>query len=219
MKLIVDEFTGRSEIKNVIVESNLGKEKKYYIEGVFAQSEVKNRNGRMYPKAHMESAINSYMDIVNDRRAIGELNHPNSPTPNPERASHIIESLKWESNDVIGKARVLTSLPMGQIVKGLIDEDVKIGVSTRGLGSVTMREGVNVVDSDFIITAVDVVADPSAPSAFVRGIMEGAEWVYEASSGSWILAEQFKNKYKKLNTKQITEAQVRDFQNFLNSLR
>jgi hypothetical protein len=195
------------------------RDKKYYIKGVFAQAEVKNRNGRSYPRQVMENALSNYMKVVEDRRAIGELNHPNHPQPNLERASHIIESLTWDGNNIMGKARVMTEMPMGKIAKGLIDEGVKIGVSTRGLGSLVERNGMNIVQNDFTMTAIDIVGDPSAPDAFVEGIMENANWIYDASSNSWMIAEQIKKEVKRMSNKQLAEAQSKLFEMFLKSIQ
>ena len=195
------------------------RDKKYYIKGVFAQAEVKNRNGRSYPRQVMENALSNYMKVVEDRRAIGELNHPNHPQPNLERASHIIESLTWDGNNIMGKARVMTEMPMGKIAKGLIDEGVKIGVSTRGLGSLVERNGMNIVQNDFTMTAIDIVGDPSAPDAFVEGIMENANWIYDASSNSWMIAEQVKKEVKRMGSKQLAEAQSKLFEMFLKNIK
>lgn len=220
MKLIIDESIDRSAIKNTILESNNGKEKRYFIEGIFAQAEKKNRNGRVYPRSVMESAINSYIEnFVNDKRAIGELNHPaSSPTPNPERASHIIESLNWDGHNVTGRARILEAeyFPMAKIATGMIREGVKFGVSTRGLGSLSEQAGVKIVQPDFNITAVDIVSDPSGIDCWMNGLHENAEWIFDASSNSWIIANQLKNKYKK--GKHLRESVLDDFQKFLESL-
>lgn len=195
------------------------RDKKYYIKGIFAQAETRNRNGRSYPRSVMENALTNYMKVVEDRRAIGELNHPNHPQPNLERASHIIETLDWDGNNVVGKARIMTEMPMGKIAKGLIDEGVKIGVSTRGLGSLVERNGTNIVQNDFTMTAIDIVGDPSAPDAFVEGIMEGAEWIYNVATNSWILAEQVKKTINKMTAKQVAEKQAKLFENFLNNIK
>lgn len=195
------------------------KDKKYYIKGIFAQADVNNRNGRNYPKKVMESAFNQYSKLVSEQRALGELNHPKHPNVNLERASHMIESLQWDGGNVIGRARVLTHMPMGLIVKGLIEEGVKFGVSTRGLGSLVEKNGTDIVQNDYMLTAIDVVSDPSAPDAFVNGIMENADWVYNADSKSWIIAEQIKKQMNKMSVKQIVESQARAFETFLQSLK
>jgi len=171
MLLITETLTETTQVK--LEESN--GVKKYIIEGVFAQSEVLNRNKRIYPKKILSEQMNRYVkEYVDTRRALGELNHPASPVVNPERASHLITQLTEQGTDWHGRAKILNT-PMGNIVSGLLEENVSIGVSTRGLG--TVNEGV--VQSDFLIKTVDIVADPSAPSAFVNGIMEGAEWVWD----------------------------------------
>ena len=217
MKLLIDGNEPSQSVETLTEQ--VGQDKKYYIEGIFAQAEKKNRNGRMYPKKVLEKAVDEYQGLIKAKRAISELNHPQSPTPNPERASHLIESLKWEGNDVIGKARVLTALPMGKIVKGLIDEGVQLGVSTRGLGSIMMREGVNIVQPDFTMTAIDVVGDPSGPNCFVNGILENAEWIYNASNNSWVMAESIRNEIRKSTTATVTANQILYFQRFLNSIK
>lgn len=171
MKLI----TELTESVDYLIEGT-GDAKKYYIEGIFAQANTPNRNGRIYPLSVMESAIDSFQDTIKSKRAMGELNHPQGPTINLDRVSHLIESLSFKGNDVYGKAKILDT-PMGKIAKNLIDEGVQLGVSTRGLGSLkTNGRGIQEVQSDFRMNTVDIVADPSAPSAFVNGILEGTEY-------------------------------------------
>ena len=180
---------------------------------------MKNRNGRSYPRSVMENALNQYSKLVEDKRALGELNHPSHPNVNLERASHIIESLEWDGNNIMGKARIMTEMPMGKIAKGLLDEGVKIGVSTRGLGSLQEKNGINVVQNDFTMTAIDIVGDPSAPDAFVEGIMEGAEWIYNAATNSWIVAEHVRKTINKMSAKQISDQKAVLFEQFLKSIR
>ena len=178
MILIREDF---DEIQtNIITESeDIGGKKTMYIEGVFMQDTLKNRNGRIYPKEVMSNAVNQYVEkFVSTKRSLGELNHPTYASVNPERASHMITSLKEDGNNWIGKAKILNT-PMGSIVKNLIEDGVQLGVSSRGLGSVKESNGANVVQSDFWISAVDTVSDPSAPDAFVNGIMENKEWILE----------------------------------------
>ena len=178
MILIREDF---DEIQtNIITESeDNGGKKTMYIEGVFMQDTLKNRNGRIYPKEVMSNAVNQYVEkFVSTKRSLGELNHPTYASVNPERASHMITSLKEDGNNWIGKAKILNT-PMGSIVKNLIEDGVQLGVSSRGLGSVKESNGANVVQSDFWISAVDTVSDPSAPDAFVNGIMENKEWILE----------------------------------------
>lgn len=153
--------------------------KSHFIEGIFLESNKKNKNGRIYPKEVLSKEVNRYItESINTKRSIGELNHPAHPDPNPERASHLIVSLKESGDDYIGKAKVLNT-PMGNIVKGLLDEGVMLGVSSRGLGSLRESQGAKVVQSDYYLSTVDIVSNPSAHSAFVNGLMEGKEWVWD----------------------------------------
>lgn len=217
MKLLIDKLDKDFSGVEVITEGLSNK--KYYITGIFAQADKVNRNGRNYPKSAMESAIAKYAPLIEAKRALGELNHPDHPNVNLERASHIIESLEWNGSDIIGKARILTEMPMGRIVKGLIDEGVQIGVSTRGLGSLTPKNGVNIVQDDFIITAVDVVGDPSAPDAFVQGIMESVEWVCVNGQFEQKQIEETKKLIQSTPSKRLTEVSLFAFQNFLKSIK
>ena len=216
MKLIREEI----EQVEVIVESRNGK-KNLYIEGVFLQSEMKNRNGRMYPKQTLMREVNRYNEnFVEKGRALGELGHPDGPTVNLDRVSHKIVSLKEDGNNFIGKAKIL-STPMGKIASNLLGEGVKLGVSSRGVGSLSKtNEGYSVVGEDFTLaTAADIVADPSAPDAFVDGIMEGKEWVWDGG----IIRERLASKtYKQINTlvdqKKLDEQKLNVFQDFLANL-
>lgn len=175
MKLITETT---EEVRLVTEKADDGK-KNYFIEGVFMQAEQKNRNGRVYPMGILEKEVKRYtMDLVEKKRALGELNHPQGPTVNLDKVSHLITELHFKGNDCYGKAKVLET-PMGKIVKNLIDEGAQLGVSSRGMGSLKDIGGINEVQQDFMLSAVDIVADPSAPSAFVNGIMEGAEWVWD----------------------------------------
>jgi hypothetical protein len=166
------------------IKENIGNgEKTYFIEGVFMQSDVKNRNGRVYPQGILKKECGRYItEYVEKGRAMGELNHPTGPTVNLDRVSHIIKELHEDGRNVYGKAKVLDT-PMGKIVKNLIDEGAQLGVSTRGMGSLRPKNGYQEVQEDFMLAAIDIVADPSAPNAFVNGIMEGKEWILE--NGSW----------------------------------
>ena len=179
MKLIT-ELT--EDIK--YVKENVGNgDKNYYIEGVFMQAGVKNRNGRVYPQNTLNKETGRYItEYVNKGRALGELNHPTGPTVNLDRVSHIVKELHKDGNNIYGKAKVLDT-PMGKIVKNLIDEGAQLGVSTRGMGSLKSKNGYQEVQEDFMLAAIDIVADPSAPNAFVNGIMEGREWIME--NGMW----------------------------------
>jgi len=216
MKLI------REEIENVevIVESRNGK-KSLYIEGVFLQGDIKNRNGRMYPMETLRREVGRYNETYIERgRALGELGHPDGPTVNLDRVSHKIVSLKESGSNFVGKAKVL-STPMGKIAESLLSEGVKLGVSSRGIGSLSVnREGVNVVADDFMLaTAADIVADPSAPDAFIEGIMEGKEWIWDGG----ILREKrmvsMKNTINTLVTqKQLDEKKLDLFNDFLANL-
>jgi len=174
----------------------------------------------MYPKEILQKEVKRYNEeYVTKNRAFGELGHPDSPTINLDRVSHMIKTLKLEGDNFIGKAKIMDT-PYGKIVKSLIDEGAQLGVSSRGLGSLVEKGGVNLVQDDFMLaTAADIVADPSAPDAFVEGVMEGKEWVYNASTKSWIMAEQIKSDIRKMTAKQVVESQARMFQNFLNSLK
>ena len=216
MKLI------REEIEQVefIVEEKNGK-KSLYIEGVFLQGNICNRNGRMYPMETLRREVTRYNENhVAQGRALGELGHPDGPTVNLDRVSHKIISLRESGNNIIGKAKIL-STPMGKIAESLISEGVKLGVSSRGIGSLRQtREGYNVVGEDFMLaTAADIVADPSAPDAFVSGIMEGKEWVWDGG----ILREKYAEKtYKRINTlvdqKRLEENKLNLFNDFLTNL-
>ena len=193
--------------------------KNHVIEGIFAQAESKNRNGRIYPKAIMEKAIAKYnKEQVIPKRAVGELNHPDGPTVNLDKVSHLIEALDWDGNDVVGKARILET-PMGQIVKGLLDGGVQLGVSTRGMGSLEQRNGVMYVKDDFMLNTVDIVQDPSAPTAFVNGIMEGVEWVWNNGIVEAQVIEKMETEIKKAPRADLYETQVREFKNFLSLMK
>ena len=216
MKLIREEI----ETVEFLVEQKNGK-KSMYIEGVFLQGNIKNRNGRMYPMETLRREVGRYNENhVAAGRALGELGHPDGPTVNLDRVSHKIVSLKESGSNFIGKAKILNT-PMGKIAASLVEEGVKLGVSSRGIGSLKpTREGYNVVGDDFMLaTAADIVADPSAPDAFVEGIMEGKDWVWDGG----ILREKFAEKtYKEINTlvdqKQLDEKKLDLFSNFLNSI-
>jgi len=216
MKLIREEI----ESVDFIVEETNGK-KSMYIEGVFLQGNLRNRNGRMYPMETLRKEVQRYTENhITSGRALGELGHPDGPTVNLDRVSHKIISLKENGNNFIGKAKIL-STPMGKIAEALISEGVKLGVSSRGIGSLkSTREGVNVVGDDFMLsTAADIVADPSAPDAFVEGIMEGKEWVFEGG----ILREKLAEKtYKRINTlatqRQLDENKAKLFEDWINTL-
>ena len=216
MKLI------REEIESVefLVENRNGK-KSMYIEGIFLQGNIKNRNGRMYPSEVLRKEVSRYNENhIQPGRALGELGHPDGPTVNLDRVSHKIISLKENGSNFIGKAKILGT-PMGKIASSLVEEGVKLGVSSRGIGSLKpTKEGFNVVGDDFMLaTAADIVADPSAPDAFVEGIMEGKDWVWDGG----ILREKFATKtYKTINTlvdqKKLDEQKLSLFNDFLSNI-
>ena len=217
MKLIT-EYTENDSLKCLIEKKEDG-EKKYVIEGIFMQAESKNRNGRIYPKAIMERAVAKYVtEQVSKKRAVGELNHPEGPTVNLDKVSHLITALQWEGNDVVGKAQILDT-PMGRIVKGLLEGGVQLGVSTRGMGSLENRNGVMYVKDDFILNTVDIVQDPSAPSAFVNGIMEGVDWVWNNGVIESQVIEKMETEIKTAPKKHLYETQVREYKNFLSLLK
>ena len=218
MKLI-SELT--EEVKYLIEEKSPGK-KDYFIEGVFLQGDKENRNNRVYNANLLEREVQRYTnDYINKNRAFGELGHPQGPTINLERSSHIIKSLRREGSDFIGKAKVLDT-PYGNIVKNLINEGAQLGVSSRGMGSLKEnKNGVMEVQDDFYLaTAADIVADPSAPDAFVRGIMEGVEWVMNPDGGFRMIqvAELQRASMKKMTARQIEEQKINIFESYMNEL-
>ncbi len=215
MKLIREEI---ETAKVTITEGKNGK-KNHFIEGVFLQGEIKNRNGRMYPLSTLQREAASYNSkYIEKGRALGELGHPDGPTINLDRVSHLITSLKQEGNNYVGKARLLDT-PMGNIAKNLIDEGVKLGVSSRGLGTIRERDGVKVVMDDFMLaTAADIVADPSAPDAFVNGIMEGKEWVCNNGAVQEQTVEQIQKRIKNAALNQMEEVKLSAFNQYLQQL-
>lgn len=214
MKLITENI---EEIQ-VLTEETDGK-KNYYIEGIFLQGDLTNRNGRNYPVNILEREVTKYNEnFVGTGRALGELGHPDGPTINLDRVSHKILSLQREGNNFIGKAKLLET-PMGKIAKSLLDDGVKLGVSSRGLGSMTEKNGVNYVGEDFMLaTAADIVADPSAPDAFVEGIMEGKEWVWESGMLKEVDINQIKKTIDEATQFNLQERKVKAFAAFLRSL-
>ena len=202
---------------NYLTEEKDGK-KQYVIEGIFMQAESKNRNGRVYPKDVMEAAVDKYMtEQVSKGRAVGELNHPDGPTINLDKVSHKITELRWEGNNVVGKAQILDT-PMGQIVKGLMEGGVQLGVSSRGMGSLVQKGGVNFVNKDFQLATVDIVQDPSAPEAFVNGIMEGVEWIWDNGILKAQEIEQFETEIKEAVKSGNPDIQMKAFKDFLSKL-
>jgi hypothetical protein len=214
MKLISEEI----QQAEYLVEETNGK-KDYKIRGVFLQSDIKNRNGRIYENEILAKEVNRYSkEFIDKKRAFGELGHPDGPTVNLERVSHMITSLKSEGKNFIGEAKIMDT-PYGKIVKGLIDEGAQLGVSSRGMGSLVTKNGANYVGKDFYLaTAADIVADPSAPDAFVEGIMESKEWVWD----NGVLIEKDINEWKqeieRAKKTALTEAKVKVFKSFLQNL-
>lgn len=216
MKLIA-EYTEQNI--ECLVEAKEGGGKNYTIEGVFAQAEQKNRNGRIYPQAIMEAAVNKYSkEQVATKRAVGELNHPDGPTVNLDKVSHLITDLKVEGKDVVGKARILDT-PMGQIVQGLLEGGVQLGVSTRGMGSLERRGDAMYVKDDFMLNTIDIVQDPSAPGAFVNGIMEGVDWIWNNGIIEAQEIEKIETEIKRAPRADLYETQVREYKNFLSLMK
>jgi len=215
MKLITEYVEQNIE---TICEQKKDGSKDYFIEGVFMQSNKKNRNGRIYEKASLEKAVEKYVvEQVKQGRAVGELNHPEGPTVNLDKVSHKITDLHWQGNDVVGKASILKT-PMGKIVEGLLEGGVKLGVSSRGMGSLVQKNGASYVGDDFMLATVDIVHDPSAPSAFVNGVMEGVEWVWDNGLIRQQDIEAIETEIKRAPRKDLQEAEIRAFKNFLSKL-
>lgn len=216
MKLIAE----LTEEVNYLIEDKGNGKKSYFIEGIFLQGNIKNRNGRMYETKILDKEVDRYNnEYVKQNRAFGELGHPSGPTLNLERVSHMIKSLERDGDNFIGRAKIMDT-PYGNIVRNLMDEGAKLGVSSRGMGSLTMnKEGVQVVQDDFYLaTAADIVADPSAPDAFVRGIMEGVEWVWDSGILKAQKLEEMKKEIQKTPTRRLEEVKLQAFKNFLSSL-
>ena len=217
MKLITEV---KFEEIDYLTETKENGKKDYFIEGVFLQANIKNRNGRFYPINTMEREVERYnKDVIMEKRAMGELGHPEGPQINLDRVSHLITELKRSGNDFIGKAK-LTSTPFGETARGLLESGVKLGVSSRGMGSLKpTNEGIMEVQSDFrLATAADIVADPSAPNAFVKGIMEGVEWIYDPIKDTW-LEEKVHDVRKKIDGVNLEEEQkFALFESYLTSL-
>lgn len=212
-------FTELNEDVKFLTEGS-GAEKQYFIEGSFLQAVDPNRNRRSYPLNIMEAEVARYTtEYISKNRAFGELGHPEGPTVNLDRASHMIKSLVQEGNYWIGKAKIMDT-PMGRIVKTLIDEGATLGVSSRGMGSLVEANGIKVVQADFMLsTAADIVSDPSSQKAWVQGIMEGKEWAYNAGTGTWLVAEQIKEEIKRLPAKQVALNQAAYFDRLLKSIK
>ena len=217
MRLIREEV---AETK-FIVEEKLGKGKQYFIEGIFLQSELVNRNGRMYKESTMDKEVSRYIkEAVDNNRAYGELGHPDGPGINLDRVSHMITSLRKEGTNYIGRAKILET-PMGNIARGLLEGGANLGVSSRAMGSLKQNnEGIQIVQDDFMLsTAADIVADPSAPDAYVRGIMENKEWIFVDGKFVEQNIEEVKSLIRKTSSRNLEEAKVKAFQHFLSKIR
>lgn len=217
MKLI-SEFNDYG-VSPVIIEANENGKKEYFIEGIFMQSEIKNRNGRVYPKEVMQKEVNRYVkEFVEKDRAFGELGHPDGPTINLDKVSHLITKLEEDGDNYVGRAKIL-STPNGQIVRNLIDDGAKLGVSSRGLGSLEQKGGAQYVKDDFqLATAGDIVADPSAPEAFVNGIMEGTEWVYNNGILTAMQVEDMQKQMRSAKSSKLEETKLNLWKKFVENL-
>ena len=215
MKLITETI----EDVQILTEETNGK-KDYKIKGVFMQADIKNRNGRIYPVETLAKEVRRYTkEFIEKKRAFGELGHPDGPTVNLERVSHMITSLKPEGKNFIGESKVMDT-PYGKIVKNLIDEGAVLGVSSRGMGSIQQQGGRNLVGKDFYLaTAADIVADPSAPDAFVEGIMEGKEWVWDNGVLKSVTVEQYKSEIEKAKRTELAEKKSKIFADFMSKLK
>jgi len=216
MKLI----TEINESIEYIAEAKEDGGKDYFIKGPFMQANIKNRNGRMYPAEVLDKEVSRYVtENVAKNRAYGELGHPTSPTINLDRVSHMIKELTRDGDNFIGKAKIMTETPMGRIVKNLMDEGASLGVSSRGMGSLKNKSGVAEVQNDFYLaTAADIVADPSAPDAFVEGIMEGKEWVWDNGIIREATINDYKEEIEKAPSKDLTETKLKVWSKFLSNL-
>jgi len=214
MKLISEEVTSAE----YLIEEKNGK-KEYKIKGVFLQSNIKNRNGRVYPREILVREVNRYTkEFINKNRAFGELGHPDGPTVNLERVCHMVKALTADGDNFIGEAKIMDT-PYGKIVKGLIDEGAQLGVSSRGMGSIINRNGINFVKDDFYLaTAADIVADPSAPDAFVEGIMESREWIWDSGVLKQVEIESWKKQIQEAKRTVLEEKKLNVFKSFLTKL-
>ena len=217
MKLI----TEINETVEYISEAREDGKKDYYVKGIFMQGNIKNRNGRMYPMEVLDKEVSRYNEqYIQKNRAYGELGHPSGPTINLDRVSHMIKELSKDGENYVGKAKIMTETPMGQIVKNLMDEGASLGVSSRGMGSLKQsRNGVAEVQNDFYLaTAADIVADPSAPDAFVEGIMEGKEWVWDNGVIREASIDDYRQTIEKTSSKDLEEAKIKIFTDFISKL-
>jgi hypothetical protein len=211
-------ITEHNDSIKLLTEENKDGGQSHFIEGIFMQAEQKNRNGRVYPKKTLMNEVKRYnKEYVQRNRAMGELGHPDGPTVNLERVSHLITDLSESDDNVIGKAKILDT-PYGKIVKNLMQEGAKLGVSSRGMGSLKEKDGVNEVQEDFMLAAVDIVADPSAPDAFVDGVMEGREWIWDNGVLQEKQIECYKQCICRASTKNLDEAKLKAFEDFISKL-
>jgi len=220
MALLITEVF--NEDCEVLVEANENGSKSHYINGIFMQGGIKNRNGRVYPSDMLDKEMNRYKkEFIDKNRSLGELGHPDGPQINGDRVSHLITEMKRDGDNFIGKAKILET-PMGNIVKTFIDNGVNLGVSTRGLGSVkATKDGIMEVQNDYkIATAADIVLDPSAPDAYVRGIMENVSYFYDLTTESWLpeKLENTRKQLRKMSTRSINEAKLNVFKQFLSDI-
>jgi len=214
MKLITEVS---HQLKYLDENSESG-DKSLYIEGIFMQADKENKNGRLYPKSVIEKEVDRYQELIKEKRSLGELGHPPTPSVNLNNVSHLITELKMEGSDVYGKAKIL-STPMGKIAESLIKEGITVGVSSRGLGSLKEKDGVNEVQDDFHLATIDIVSDPSAPNAFVQGIMENAEWVLENGVWKTTQIEKAQEFIKKASKNQLEERILHVFKSYLTTIK
>ena len=224
MSLLIKEIV--EDVQYITEATEDGKGKNYFIEGIIMQGDIKNRNGRMYPSRILEKEMKRYNEVyVSKNRAYGELGHPAGPTINLDRVSHMFTELKQDGSNIVGRAKIMET-PMGKIVKNLIDEGGLVGISSRGMGSIKQnKNGIMEVQDDFMLaTAGDIVADPSAPDAFVKGVMEGVEWIYDVASSSWQMANAFDQieeeirETAKVSTRELEVKAAALFEKFVRSL-
>jgi len=215
MKLITEMI---EDVHYLVEEDTQTGKKNHFIQGIFMQAEQKNRNGRIYKLPILEKEVKRYnQSFVGKNRALGELNHPQGPTVNLDRVSHMIKDLKFDGNNVMGKAKLLDT-PMGNIAKNLVNEGAQLGVSSRGMGSLEEKNGVKYVKDDFMLSAVDIVADPSAPSAFVNGIMEGKEWVWDNGVIKERQIDEYHQMIQKASKRELEEKTLFAFKDFLSKI-
>jgi len=214
MKLITEQLSS----VQYLVEKTEDGTKNIFIEGIFMQAEKPNKNGRMYPKGIMEKEISRYQELIGEKRSLGELGHPPNPQINLNQVSHLITGLRFEGNDIMGRAKILDT-PMGKIAKNFLEEGVRLGVSSRGLGSLKEKNGINEVQDDFHLATVDIVADPSAPDAFVQGIMESAEWILDNGVWKTVQIEQAQQAIRKASKADLGIVKLQIFESFLRSIK